>query len=222
VSRSLKAQQPAGSGTGTEGSRKIEGGLLAARIRELRKTSGLTLSQLAGRSGLAPSTISKIENNVISPTYGNLIRLAHGLDMDIVQLLTTPTEKRGTGRRSVTYKGEGKVYSLGSHDYELLCTDIAHRKMVPMLARVRAHSMEEVAGLNSHPGEEIMFIVSGKVELHTEFYAPLQLQPGDCVYLDSTMGHVALAAGAEEAVVFWVCSDERSVALLEGGGDPAP
>lgn len=198
-----------------EPDRKVEGGLLASRIRELRKAAGFTLRDLADRTGLAPSTISKIENCVISPTYGNLIRLAHGLRMDIVDLLTPTTQVHGAGRRSVTYKGEGRVYSLGSHDYELLCTDLANRKMVPMLARVRARSMSEVTGLNSHPGEEVMFIVSGEVELHTEFYAPMRLNAGDCVYLDSTMGHVALAAGDEEAVVFWVCSDERTVALLE-------
>ena len=42
---------------------------LGARVRELRKERGWTLEQAAGHAGLARSTLSKIENGQMSPTY---------------------------------------------------------------------------------------------------------------------------------------------------------
>ena len=42
---------------------------LGQRVRELRKAKGWTLDQAAGQAGLARSTLSKIENGQMSPTY---------------------------------------------------------------------------------------------------------------------------------------------------------
>ena len=143
--------------------KKIEGAKFARRVRELRKQAGLTLQRLAERCGLALSTISKIENNAISPTYGNLIRLASGLSMDVAELLTFEPETPVAARWSMTRKGEGSIYSNGSHTYEFLCTDISNRKMVPMVAYIRAQGLSEDLELNTHEGEEVMFVDSGDV-----------------------------------------------------------
>ncbi len=200
--------------------KKIEGAKLALRIKELRNQAGLTLQKLAKRCGLALSTISKIENNAISPTYGNLIRLATGLGMDVAELLTFEPETPVVARWSMTRKGEGSIYSIGNHTYEFLCTNISNRKMVPMVAHIAAQTLNEDLELNTHEGEEVMFVVSGNVVLHTEHYEPLALAPGDCVYIDSTMGHKALAADEEEAIVFWVCTDTRGMFFLDNGDAP--
>ena len=45
---------------------------LGVRVRELRKARGWTLEQAASQAGLARSTLSKIENAQMSPTYDAL------------------------------------------------------------------------------------------------------------------------------------------------------
>jgi mannose-6-phosphate isomerase-like protein (cupin superfamily) len=40
--------------------------------------------------------------------------------------------------------------------------------------------------------------------LHTEFYEPVTLSPGDCWYIDSRLGHRVISAGSEDAEVLWV------------------
>ena len=50
---------------------------LGMRVRELRKARDWTLEQAAGQAGLARSTLSKIENGQMSPTYEALKKLAH-------------------------------------------------------------------------------------------------------------------------------------------------
>ena len=58
---------------------------LGSRVRSLRKARNWTLEQAAQQAGLARSTLSKIENGQMSPTYDALKKLAIGLEISIPQ-----------------------------------------------------------------------------------------------------------------------------------------
>ncbi|GKY87737.1 helix-turn-helix domain-containing protein [Sinisalibacter aestuarii] len=195
--------------------RKRRGQVFARRLRDLRSAAGLTLIDLSERSGLAASTLSKIEHGNMSPTYDTILSLAEGLDVDIAELVSGGPGHSVSGRKAVTRKGHGIIHATEQYDYEMLCTDIANRQFVPLLADIKAHSVESFDGLLSHPGEEFIYVLSGQIELHTEFYAPTKLDPGDCCYFDSTMGHALVNQGDEDAKVLWICS--RVVGPLRNG-----
>lgn len=199
--------------------RRRRGRAFARKLREFRKSADLTLSDLARRSGLAASTLSKIENGQMSPTYDTLHALAEGLDIDITELVTGGRGPSVNGRKTVTRKGEGVVHSTELYDYELLCTDISERKFAPLLAVIKARSVHSFDSLLRHPGEEFIYVLQGKVTLHTEFYAPTQLAVGDCSYFDSTMGHALVNADDVDARVLWVSSsfDEKLQAAVGCG-----
>ena len=61
------------------------------------------------------------------------------------------------------------------------------------------------------------------MEVHTEFYDPIVLEPGQSVYIDSSMGHAYIAAeGCDEVLLLGVCSsaDEQLMeSLLTLHGD---
>ena len=61
---------------------------------------------------------------------------------------------------------------------------------------------------HNHPGsEEIIYVLEGAIEIHTEFYDPGALKTGQGIYLDSSMGHAYVVAdGFDEALVLGVCS----------------
>ena len=67
------------------GDRSLEPLNLEERVRSLRKSRGWTLEQAAKQAGLARSTLSKIENGQMSPTYDALKKLAVGLDRGLWQ-----------------------------------------------------------------------------------------------------------------------------------------
>lgn len=48
---------------------------IGARVRNIGKQRGETLVSLAQKTGLSLSALSKIENDKMSPTFGNLIRI---------------------------------------------------------------------------------------------------------------------------------------------------
>ncbi len=76
-----------------------------------------------------------------------------------------------------------------------------------------------------HSGEEYIYVLEGRVKVHTEFYDPVILEPGESIYIDSNMGHAYVAAdGCEEATVLGVCSSNDQglmESLMSLHGDPS-
>lgn len=188
---------------------------LGVRVRGLRNRAGLTIKQVAERAGISPSAISKIENNLLSPTYDNIIRLAQGLGVDISELFSSARKQAPHGRRSLTRAGQGDYIRTRAYTLEMLCSDLTAKRMQPMKARLRAHEAREFGTLVAHAGEEVVLVLKGRVTLLTEFYAPVTLEEGDSVYFDSTMGHALLSAGVEDAEIFWVCAADQSLSFEE-------
>ena len=70
---------------------------LGARVRELRRELGLTLEQASKQAGLARSTLSKIENGQMSPTYEALKKLASGFRSACRSFSPRRRKNRSTG-----------------------------------------------------------------------------------------------------------------------------
>jgi transcriptional regulator with XRE-family HTH domain len=191
---------------------------LGRRVKALRALAGMTLKEVSERSLISISALSKIENNQLSPTYENIVRLAYGLDADIAALFADDSPVSVTGRRSIVRSGHGIRHETPNYIYEMLCTDLSRKHMIPALVKVKAHEAKEFGPLLSHDGEDLLYIVSGAVTLHTEYYEPVRLSTGDCAYFDSRMGHGCVSGGSEDAIVFWVCSSELSADILRGNG----
>ncbi|MDE5444063.1 helix-turn-helix domain-containing protein [Bradyrhizobium sp. CSA207] len=208
-------------------------------LKAARQARGLTLKQVAERTGMALSTLSKVENGLMSLTYDKLLQLTSGLKMEIAELfnpaISVPAQGRPvTARRSISRAGQGQVITTKFYTYSYQCTDLIGKRMVPIMAEVRARSLDEFGPLLRHAGEEYFLVTSGRVAVHTEFYAPEILGEGDGIYLDSTMGHAYLNAGdAPSATGVCLCTSEapdlydqlRQIASRDvappGDGEPA-
>ncbi|TWR96642.1 helix-turn-helix domain-containing protein [Pseudomonas saxonica] len=180
--------------------------VLAYKLRLLRRNADLTLQQLSQRCGISASALSKIENGQLSPTYEKIAALALGLNVDVGELFSPISKTTPVGRRSVTRRNQGVVHRTDQYSYEMLHTDLADKRFIPMVTTVRAHDRAEFTKLLSHDGEELLFVLSGEVILHTEGYAPLRMGPGDSCYFDSRMGHACVSGTEEDATVLWVSS----------------
>jgi transcriptional regulator with XRE-family HTH domain len=165
----------------------------------------MTLGDVADRSGLARSTLSKIENDRTSPTFEVLLKLATGLGIAMDELLA-PSRKFPTGRISLTRKNQGQIYDTGAYTHEFLCSDLTQKNVVPSKARINARSISEFEGWIRHEGDDFLIVLEGAIELHTEFYQPMRLETGDSAYFDASMGHLCISVSKEDALVLWVPS----------------
>ena len=179
---------------------------LGLRVRELRKARSWTLEQAAKHAGLARSTLSKIENGQMSPTYDALKKLAVGLEISIPQLFTQPVKDQINGRLSVTKSGEGQNHVTVTYEHELLANTLSKKQMLPYRAVVRARSMDEFDGWVRHDGEEFLYILTGMISLITEFYEPIEMRRGDSAYYDASMGHNLVSVSQDDATILWVTS----------------
>jgi transcriptional regulator with XRE-family HTH domain len=179
---------------------------LAERVRSLRKARGWTLEQAAGQAGLARSTLSKIENGQMSPTWEALKKLATGLEISVPQLFTPPKGGQVTGRRAVTRMGEGTTHPTATYEHEMLASALTTKRMLPYRARIRARDFDEFDGWVRHDGEEFLLVLTGSVRLFTEFYEPVDMRRGDSAYYDASMGHNVVSISEDDATILWVTS----------------
>ena len=184
---------------------------LGGLLRALRARRGWTLKQMSDRTGIPVSTLSKVEHDRLTLTYDKLLQLSQRLNMRMSELFAEDDAAQEpaavTARRSIGSLESAVEVNTANYEYHYLCPELRRKRMIPVLARIRARSLEEFGELVRHPGEEFVYVLSGRIEVHTEFYDPVTLGEGESIYLDSSMGHAYVAAeGCAEATVVAVNS----------------
>jgi len=179
-------------------------------LKHLRSSNGWTLTEVSKRTGVPVSTLSRIENDRVSPTYDLLLRLSKGLSVDVAQLLSSADgaaqhRLEQQGRRSVNRTGDGELIEMSNHVLRYLSTDLLSKQATPILTEYRARSLEEFGEFMHHAGEEFLFVLEGELELHTDCYAPLVLKAGESVYFDSRMGHAYVKRGEHACRALSIC-----------------
>lgn len=183
---------------------------LMQRLRAVRQQNNWTLEQAGKACGIAASTLSKIENGLMSPTYDVLQKLATGLNLDVSELFTSARDAMGAGRCVVDRAGQGKPHKTPHYDHQLLCAQLSNKKIMPFHTCITARKFSDFRDWSRHDGEEFVYVLSGEIELYTEYYAPARLGPGDCFYIDSRMGHRCISVSEENATVIWVATQRNS------------
>jgi transcriptional regulator with XRE-family HTH domain len=181
---------------------------VGARVRKARKARGLTLMQLSEQSGIAVSTISKTERGDIALTYDKFAALAHALRLDLDAIFGRPKRAGASVMTpSFTADGEQMIYDTPNYEYGMLANDLTGKRMVPMRAHVRARELSDFPDYIRHAGEEFVFLLAGVLELRFEDGKVFTLKPGDSLYFDSSVGHVYISLGGEDAEVLVCCVD---------------
>jgi transcriptional regulator with XRE-family HTH domain len=193
-------------------------------VKALRRQHGWTLAEVSRRTGLTTSTLSKIENDKMSLTFDKLARLSSGLQIDIAALFRgangAEAHSGASGRRSIARAGEGKAIETRNYSHVYPAWDLLNKKIIPIVAELRARSLEEFGELIRHPGEEYAFVLEGEVDLYTSLYAPVRLKAGDSIYFDSGMGHAYIAASEGPCRVLSLCSAPETQLIAASAGQP--
>jgi transcriptional regulator with XRE-family HTH domain len=183
---------------------------LGRRVRTARLAHDLTLDTASRLCGVSRSTLSKIENGLMSPTFDVLQKIVIGLKIDLAELFGSTPKANAGGRRALTRKDAGQRHAYRGYHMELLATDLAHKTMLPFRIRITAHSLDAFDDWGRHEGEEFLYVLSGSVCLYSELYAPTQLEAGDSLYFDSRTGHAAISTSKEDAEVLWMATGVAS------------
>ena len=182
---------------------------LGAVMASLRARNGWTLKEMSQRCGIPVSTLSKVEHDRLSLTYDKLQQLGEKLNLSMTSLFAEQEEAPAPilGRRSIGSIETALRVDTPNYEYYYMCTELRHKRMVPMITRIHAKSLEEFGKLVRHSGEEYIYVVEGTLVVHTEYYDPITLQPGESIYIDSGMGHAYVCGpGSTETLTVGVMS----------------
>jgi len=179
---------------------------MGERLRAIRHEQGLTLAEVAARSGLAVSTVSKVERGLMALTYDRFSQLAEGLGVDISELFSEAGERFQPGQVAVARKGEHARHVTENYVYEMLFPDVWNKAMVPMLGTLQPYERMNFERFVSHGGEEFLMVLDGSLTVYFEDRPPEILATGDSLYFDSRRGHLYASAGPDTARILVVCS----------------
>ena len=184
---------------------------IGRRIRDARKSRGMTLESLAREAGFTKSYLSKIENSRKVPPIASLARICRSLDTRVADLLDeSAPENDARQRYSVVRASERQTVIRGQsafgYDYKSLVHRLPTQHMEPFLFTFPERVGEEV--LFEHEGEEFVFVISGRVRFFIDGEEMI-LDPGDALYFDSTLRHRGEAVTGEAKALVIIHSNER-------------
>jgi transcriptional regulator with XRE-family HTH domain len=161
------------------------------KIRTLREQKGLSLQEMAERTGYSSALLSQIENHLISPPLGAMIKIAKALAVRVGAFFgEDPREPftivRKNERRLASRFASKEGVSYG-YSYESLGFDKKDRQMEPFLVTLEP-ALIKSEKLSAHEGEEFIFILEGEMEAILGDHKDV-LYPGDCIYYDSSIPH---------------------------------
>ncbi|MCP2164510.1 helix-turn-helix domain-containing protein [Goodfellowiella coeruleoviolacea] len=185
--------------------RERAGQVLAANLRVLRARQGLSLSELARRSGIAKGTLSQLESGSGNPTIETVFSLSNALDVPVSTLLTERTDPDVVLVRSAGLE----VLSSNAVDLRMLRRlDLTETVFEVYDQRVRPGEVQHSAG---HPGIEHIVVTSGQLRVGPPD-SPHQLGPGDYLCFPARRPHIYETVGGPVT----------SVLLLQYPADAGP
>ena len=181
---------------------------VGAKIRKARKDQGLTLQQVAERSGLAVSTVSKAERGQIALSYEKVLQLGKALEVDMTRLfMAGGTHIQPLRPTFIKDRFEDvEQYDTQQYDYSVLCGAFPDKKMQPLVATIKAREARDFDETIRHPGQEFVIVLSGRVRIFFENGESVELRKHEAAYFDSSVGHVYVSLSKQPAQVVSVCA----------------
>ncbi|WP_298925083.1 XRE family transcriptional regulator [uncultured Ramlibacter sp.] len=182
------------------------------RLHAARKQLGWTLAELAERSGVSITTISRAERGQLALGYENFSGLARALKMDMGAMFAEAGVAATPFAGPVlTRAGQGVVYRGIAFSYEFLGTTAVGKQMHPVHGTVHSRAVSGPEDYARHPGEEFVYVLSGSIDVHFDTGQVVRLKRGDSLYFDSRIGHAYVSVSRHLAKVLGVITSESSL-----------
>jgi len=160
---------------------------IAANLRALRARRGLSLVQLAERSGVARATLTKLESGAGNPTIDTLYALSDTLGAALSDLIGEPASPRV----EVVRAGEGTEIR-GAVTARLL--DRVHGRRLAELYQVSFATRARHADPHPSGVVESLILTAGRLRVGP-VDAPVDLSAGDFIRFPGDVPHLYQALG---------------------------
>lgn len=203
----------------------IEQPTISTRLKKKRVQAGLSIRELARRTGLTASFISQVENEKANVSLDSLRRISEVLGVQMLYFLSdfgmrNGVELRAVSEDSITSGGMAEAQNLVDRTHPLIKSNMRARLFLPdagityeLLTSRLDHKMEAFIGRMSPgtgnvgsklsiPTEEFIFVLAGalRVGIGDQIYL---VEAGDSIYFEG-QSLTCLASGSDTEETIWI------------------
>lgn len=172
---------------------------IGSKIRELRKSKNINITELSKNTGVSTGMISQIERNMAVPSVASLWKIAKSLDVSIGYFFEEEEGEKINPIVKVNQRKRIKTKNTNA-TYELLGPDL-DRKIEFLYITIEPGKASN-SELIKHEGEECGIVIKGRLMVKTEENEYI-LEEGDSIYLNSTIAHRYVNIGDGDCVSIW-------------------
>ena len=189
---------------------------IADRIKELRQITGLSVEEMAKRTGISEYEYEQCEagNRNLSIAFLYHCTLSFGVDMGDILEGKSPKLRS----YALTRKGEGQRIEEAHNMVGFnLAAGFRNRIALPLYMQLNYREGAEIE-LVTHEGQECDIVISGQMKIQIGSNTEI-LNPGDCIYYDSGTPHGMIAVGGEDCSFYAVVLRNQAAREGEAGAE---
>jgi transcriptional regulator with XRE-family HTH domain len=182
---------------------------IGKRIRDVRHDKGLSLDELAKKTGFAKSYLSQIENLKREPSISALSQIAHVLEVDVLFLLSGEIQNSGAQSLTIVKKGERKTIHRPAGSLAYTYDSVTYKKQDRLMEGfIVTIGFEFPPEPFIHEGQELTYVLEGTHEFVYDGKTYL-LEEGDCYYFDSNKPHFSRGVGEKPSKLLVVFTAKK-------------
>jgi transcriptional regulator with XRE-family HTH domain len=182
--------------------------VVRSRLRSLRNTLGLSLDELAARTNLSPSTISRVETGKRTISLDILLPLASALQVDLDALLDVRSDDDVVIRPAPSTSGKRTTWMLSRPTASTVAVKMR-------LEPTRRKTEQRV-----HPGHDWFFVLEGRVRLSLG-EREILVETGEAAEFGTMTPHAFAAVdGPAELIMIFDRDGQRAHVHRETDGHP--
>ena len=187
---------------------------MSKRIRELREIEGLTVAEMALKTGVSESEYLECESGASDLNFAFIYRCALAFNVDVTDIIEgrSPTLESYT----LTRCGKGqKIEQAHGMTYFNLAAAFRNRIAEPLYvcSEYSEEAQHKDIELTTHSGQECDIVVTGKLKVQVGEHKEI-LGPGDSIYYDSSTPHGMIAVDGCDCIFYAI--------VLNPSGEPIP
>ncbi|MGH9056250.1 MAG: helix-turn-helix domain-containing protein [Acidimicrobiales bacterium] len=182
--------------------------VVRTRLRSLRTTLGLSLGDLAARTNLSPSTISRVETGKRTISLDILLPLATALGVDLDALLDVRSEDDVVIRPVPDRSGGRTTWML------------SRPTGATIAAKMRLEPTSRAAEQQVHPGHDWLFVLKGRVRLSLG-EREIAVETGEAAEFATMMPHALAAIGGPAELIMIFDRDGQRAHVHHENGEPS-
>lgn len=165
-------------------------------LRELRKREGLTLEEVARRSGVSIAVISRLERNQTSAELETLYKIGRVFGMSATDLLALTESRMAHGKREESYQSDGFMFRV-----------VRYANHACFLGQAKAGARIRKPEIH-YDDHETCWVIEGRIQVELP-HETVTLSAGESLQFDAIQEHTYHALEDSKLILVHLKKDKR-------------